>query len=370
MKKLYRKILKKLQNLIIKIEISKTYIFEIIAIYKKRKLYRNIKWTKEQQKEFDDYWKENYGKKISNRWHKLYQSINGTFNIEYIPEILYSTKFEYKLNDYYKAKIFSDKGFYDILFKSEQSNDWRLPETYLVKYGDTIYDSKRNIITKEEAKEIIKNIKECVIKPIIDSSSGNGVKLLKQSKEILYNFCENIEYKYCILQEKVEQSEELAKLNSSSINTFRVITYMCDTKIELAPIVLRIGSNNSFLDNIHAGGMCIHVKENGKLEKEAYILGWGDNNKKIKSHPDTQIIFEDYKISSMDKIIRVAKELHSKVIGIKFISWDLSIDNNNKVVLIEANMTGQSIWFPQIVSKKTIFDENIKTMLNLFKARK
>lgn len=363
MKKLYKIILKNLRILVIKLEIIKTYIFELIAIYKKRNLYKNIKWTKEQQKEFDDYWIENYGKKISNRWHRLYQSINGVFNVEYIPEILYSTKFEYKLNDYYKAKIFSDKGFYDILFKNDQNSDWRLPKTYLVKYGDIIYDSERNIITKEKAREIIENIEECVIKPIIDSSSGNGVKLLKQPEDILYDFFENNEYNYCILQEKLEQSLKLSKLNPTSINTFRVMSYICDNKIEIAPIALRIGSGGNFLDNIHAGGMGIYVNSDGKLAEEAYILGWGDSNRKIKFHPDTKVSFKNYQIIDVLKIEKLVKKLHSRLPNIGIISWDISLDKNECPVIIEINLLGQGSWFPQVISGKSLFHTHTKKIL-------
>lgn len=366
MKKIYRRFIKSLKEGIIKIEILKIYIFEIIAIYKKRNLYKHIKWTREQQKEFDKFWIENYGKKIPNYWHKLYQSINEVFNIEYIPEVLYTTRLEYKLNDYYKAKVFSDKGFYDILLKNELNNSWRLPKTYLVKYKDIIYNANREIISEKEAREIIGNIKECVIKPTIDTSSGEGVKVLKTQKEIVENFFKNKEYKYSIIQEKLSQQKDLYNLNPASINTFRITTYIYGNKIEICPIALRIGSGNNFLDNIHAGGMGIYVTNDGYLAEDAYVLGWGDSSKKIKEHPDTKIIFKGYKIENIDKVIRSVKLLHKRIPEIRIVSWDVCIDENGIPVIIEANLLGQGSWFPQIISGKSLFTENTKEILKLF----
>lgn len=368
MRKLYRKLLKKLKNTIVRIEILKTYIFEIIAIYKKRNLYKNIKWTEEQQKEFDNYWIKNYGKKISNRWHRLYQSINGVFNVKYIPEILYSTNFEYKLNDYYKANVFSDKGFYDIIFRNEIDNNWRLPKTYLVRYGEIIYDSNRNIITKQEAEEIIKTIDECVIKPTTDSSSGEGVKLLKGYKEIKNNFFNNLEYSYSILQEKIIQSVKLSNLNSSSVNTFRIMTYILDSQVYVSLITLRIGCRGSFVDNSHAGNLSIAVKKNGILEKIAYQGIGGTEIHKYKKHPDSNIIFENYKIEEVKNIVKVVKKLHLKFPEIGVISWDITLDNNDIPVIIEANLLGQSAWF-QIVTKKSLFAGREEKMLKSLSKR-
>lgn len=44
-----------------------------------------------------------------------------------------------------------------------------------------------------------------------------------------------------VAQELIEQSEDLSRINSTSLNTFRVMTYVCEGKICLCPIALRMG---------------------------------------------------------------------------------------------------------------------------------
>ena len=178
MKKLYKSFLNFLMRTPEKIEVMKTNFFEWYAIFRKRKLYKNIKWSKEQQRAFDSFWKCYYGKKISNRWHRLYQSMNGVFNIEYIPEKLYTTKIEPKTNDLYYCKVLSDKALLGVLFDNRIANV-RTPKTYIANSYGVFYDSNRRIISEAEALQIVADIGGAVIKHTTDSSSGHNIKILQ-----------------------------------------------------------------------------------------------------------------------------------------------------------------------------------------------
>lgn len=362
MKKAYRFIINGLFSFIEIISISKVFLFEWIEIYRKREIYNNIQWSNEQQKEFDEYWKENYGKKISNRWHKLYQAFYGEYNKEYIPEWIYSVKIEPKLNPFLKSKILEDKSLCEVILSNSDSSCYIFPKTIVVRAGEYFYDKKRNIISSDKAYRILLKTRSAIIKPTIGGSSGNGVQLLDNDGLVNAIF-NNDDYHNAIVQEKIIPSNELSLLNSSSINTFRIITYLYNGNIFHSPICLRIGGGDSILDNIHAGGMVIHVNDNGYLSKYAYSLGWGDNNKKFDRHPNTNIVFDNYKITNIDKVILAAYEGHGKLSGIGIISWDITLDINNIPVVIETNLLGQSAWFPQIISGKSLFGDNTKEML-------
>lgn len=363
MKKFYRKFIKIIEGIAPFIEHKKTYFFEILAIYKKRKLYEKIKWSKEEQENFDRYWKENYGKKISNKWHRLYQSINGIYNIEYLPEIIFSTAIEPNWNKYWDCKIYENKSLCELFFRTKDCTYYRLPDTFLVREGNILYDKDRKVISKKEAIKIINFLKEVVLKPTKETSSGNGVCLLKNRDEIIDKIFNDKLYTDFILQEKIIQSDSLNNLNRDSINTFRIITYIYNEEVNIGTISLRVGTNTSFVDNIHSGGLVVNCNKNCKLDKYAYKLGWGDSNEKFIEHPTSKIKFENYEIKSLEKIIKVAEELHGRLPGVRIISWDFTLDKNNIPVLIESNLLGQSIWFPQIVSGEGIFGKNTKEIL-------
>lgn len=372
MKKAYRRILRLIGNLPVVLEIIKTFIAEWVAIIRKKPLYKNIKWTKEQQKEFDEYWKKNYGKKISNRWHKLYEASNGVFRVDYFPEIIYSTKLEPKINDYSYCTVYSDKNLNELFF-DKRIEGVRTPVCYLSNIHGCFYDGNRHLISKENAVEILKNIGVAVIKPTVGSSSGNNVSIVDMvngvnkrtgmtASEIIDDYKSNF-----IVQEKILPFGELATLYSNAINTIRVISYIVDDKINVAPISLRIGGGGSEVDNIHAGGMSIAISNDGFLSKKAYRLGYGDSFECFDKHPDTNVVFDGYKLSFVDRLISTAKRLHEMTANIGIISWDFTVDDEGNIVVIEANFKGQSVWFPQMLSGESFFGIDTPRILNYIK---
>ena len=368
MKRFYRKIVNFLLGIVVTTEKAKTKLFEKIAIKKKKKIYKTVKWSKEQQKQFDIFWKTNYGKKIPNKWHKLYQKSNGVFNVEYIPEILFSTQIEPTLNDYYQTKVFADKNLNDLLFNN-RIEGVRTPRTYLLNSFGRFYDGNRNLISKKEAINILSSLSFAVIKPTVNTSSGNDVKILSMINGVNQKTGETAEQlieKYrqdFIVQEKIVPNEQLKALYPHSINTIRVITYILDDKINVCPISLRIGGNGSEIDNIHAGGMSIAVSNQGELSKFAYRLGYGDKEDKFDSHPDTGVEFDGYKLDFIENVVKVAKKLHTFTLGVGIISWDFTVNDKNEIIVIEANYRGQSAWFPQMLSGRALFGENTSSVL-------
>ncbi|MBQ8868891.1 MAG: hypothetical protein IJ027_04140 [Oscillospiraceae bacterium] len=372
MKLIYKKILNWLLMLPVFLETVKSFFAEWIAIFKKYPLYKNIKWSKEQQKEFDVFWKCHYGKKISNRWHRLYEACNGVHRIDYFPEILYSTKLQKKVNAYSYCRVFSNKSINDLLFNNKIKGV-TTPNYFVFNDNGIYYDENRKIVSLDNAVELLKNVGEVVIKPTVDSSSGNGVKILniqnginirdnQDIKSILLNYKMNF-----IVQEKIRTCNQLETLYPNAVNTVRVISYICDNKICVAPISLRIGGGGGEIDNIHAGGMVISVDDSGNLGKLAYRLGWGDNFETFTKHPDTNVVFENYNLSFVHRMIDAAKKLHTKTSNVGIISWDFTVDDQDNIVVIEANYLGQSIWFPQMISGKSFFGDNTAEILRTLK---
>ena len=213
------------------------------------------------------------------------------------------------------------------------------------------------------------NIGKVVIKPTTGSSSGSGIRiciindgidaLTGQPIEVILNFYKT-DYN---IQEYIKQSKVLSKINPDSINTFRVITYIANNRINIAPIAMRFGRKGSCVDNIHAGGLSIGVNEDGRLKKYAFL----EFGERFERHPDTNVVFEDYYIPSIDKVMETSVMLHKKLPCLGMISWDFTLGENDEVVLLEVNLKGQSVWFPQEVHGKGLFGENTEYMLQIMK---
>lgn len=372
LQKLYRNYISLLESLPAKQQYMKMYITERFALRRKKHLTNSVKWTDKQKKEFVDFWKANY-RNIRSDGHKLFESFNGQFNADYMPDFLYATKIEYALNNYKYANIYSDKALTEVLYKGK--SEAVLPKTFLLNAGGVFYDENRTIINRDKAGKIVSQLKEAVIKPTVGGNSGKGVLILSfddeghdrdnniHRDELLSRYPKDF-----IIQEKIVQSDALSKLYPQAINTFRIISYIVKSEVYVAPISIRIGSGGSKIDNIHAGGISTAVDADKQtLYKTGYQLGYSDSSTKLKKHPDTKVVFEGYKIDGINKLSPVAKALHGCTPHIGIISWDFTLDKKSTPVLIEANYTGQAVWFAQITSGKPFFGENTKEILRLLK---
>ncbi len=338
-------------------------------IRRKKTLISSVKLSKEQKKEIDCFFKKNYGKKIPSHWHRLYQSYTGKFRYNYFPEILFSTKLEPLWNPYRIAEFLGDKNLLHTLFGTVQN--LHIPKTFLSSVRGVLRDSDNKIIDFEGAVDSIKNIGYCVIKKTIDTSSGRDVivanligdrdeKSGQSINDLLLSFGADF-----VVQERVVQSEVLNQFNSSSLNTFRVITYLLEGQVKVCPIALRLGRNNAEKDNIHYGGISIGVDFNGEIREFAF----SEYGEKLSAHPDSKVVFLGKTIPQISEIIKITKELHQCVPYLGVVSWDMSLDENDTPVLIEMNTTGQSAWFCQMVNGEPLFGDDTAKILSIIKKK-
>lgn len=365
MKKVYNTILCILKDLPLWLELLKYNIFERIKIIKDRKCYTKQILSEDDILRIDQYWKAHYGKRICKAWHRYYMSFSGNLDEKYFPQIIYSTKLEHRLNPWYYTLVLHDKNLLNTLF----GDTVRCPFVYGKKCGNNYFDADGAPVAYSDFVKKLTNIGKVVIKPTTGSSSGSGIRiciindgidaLTGQPIEVILNFYKT-DYN---IQEYIKQSKVLSKINPDSINTFRVITYIANNRINIAPIAMRFGRKGSCVDNIHAGGLSIGVNEDGRLKKYAFL----EFGERFERHPDTNVVFEDYYIPSIDKVMETSVMLHKKLPCLGMISWDFTLGENDEVVLLEVNLKGQSVWFLQEVHGKGLFGENTEYMLQIMK---
>lgn len=286
LKRLYRTVIGVFERMPSDIGRAKVFLAEWYAILRKRKLYRDIKWTKEQKEEFDAYWKKKYGRKISPRWHKLYESINGIHNIAYIPEIMYTAYLEPRGNGYLYARAFSDKSLVELF---ADGVNVKAPRTIVACSGGVYRDGEYHILTEADAQRLLSREAEAVVKPTLGSSSGEGVRIYcrEDGKELFVHRLRETFGDDFIVQEKIKPCEAFRRLHPASVNTIRAITYLAKGRVNVAPLCMRIGTGGSSVDNIHRGGAVAYVLKDGMLKGDAFQLGYCDSKKRFRCHPDT-----------------------------------------------------------------------------------
>lgn len=366
MKRVYRKLVGFLYAFLVFLHVKKTFLAEWIAILKKKNFYTDVRLSSTQLEEFDSYWLEVYGKQISPRWHKLYTKINGSYRKDYLPDVIFSTQLEPKLNPMRYAMLYSDKSLAEVLYSGVENVFF--PDTLVVKANGYFYSKGRKLISREEAKEILLGESGCVVKPLVGGSSGDGVLFFEQnslSEKVYQAEIEKVVSGYAagfIAQRKLLQHESYSVLFDGSVNTIRLITYICNGAVYHAPLCLRVGGGDSQVDNIHAGGLVAAVSDDGMVVSDGYKLGYTDNNEVFSTHPVSGQRFNGHELLGTSEMISLAKTLHDNTPHIGIVSWDFMLDISGRVVLVEGNYFGQSIWFSQIVHGKPIFENNMKSM--------
>ena len=62
-----------------------------------------------------------------------------------------------------------------------------------------------------------------------------------------------------VVQQGLVQRDDMNAINASSVNTLRVITQVRDGKNIIPVCVMRMGRNNSYVDNSAQGGLSVEI---------------------------------------------------------------------------------------------------------------
>lgn len=291
---------------------------------------------KEKIKEIRQKYKEYGFNHISIKWHRFYNSLIDNTLIDFVPELLFYTEIEPALNQAIMYPALEDKNLLDKFFPSSF-----LPETIIKNINGYYYCEDKQISLQTSFIKCLEH-SQFVIKPSIGTAGGEGVKMFDLSEiKDKTKFLESIFKEYnsdFIIQKVLTQDTHISKLNKSSINTIRVISYM--RKDEVIPLssVIRIGRNGEFTDNLTLGGVAVGIKHSGELRSSGY-----DKYGKRYFESDNGTIFKNFKITNYDKILSNVKDKHKNMPYFKLISWDISVNLNLEVKMVEFNALGQDI---------------------------
>ena len=350
----------------------KNYRAEKIKIRDKRRqeILSKYKLTEEQMKQIDEFYEKNYGKKIPYDWHRYFSSYTGKFNVDYFPELLFIPELEGLMVKKEYGKVLSDKNLLPFFISGIEGV--KTPKIHISCINGIYRNENMEFISKESAVKILYNIGKVFIKPTVESGSGvdcNVLNIKNGINEISGEKIENVLKKYnkdFNVQEIITNCDSIKNLHPDSLNTFRIITYCWNSKVYHVPVAMRIGRGKSYVDNAHQGGMFIYVDDDGNLGECAYT----EFQDRFFEHPDTKIKFKGYKVPEAKKVIEVVEELQQRIPEAMMISWDATVDDKGNVIIIELNLKGQSIWFPQMASGKPAFGENTAEILQWMKKKR
>lgn len=294
--------------------------------------------TKGQEADIKAYFKKHFGREVPTYWHQYLYSRNGLYSEKYIPASIYNSEILYRLNTFKFGLPYADKGFYDTLFP-----DFNRPRT-IIKNVNGCYFDGNHPITKENAIDICNNLNSAVIKPSLEGHWGIGVELFHSENGFIPELnmsLQNLFLQYkknFIIQEKFEQHPDMARLNPTSVNTLRVLSYRSNNEIKILYAVVRIGRKGKVVDNETAGGIKADIDlQTGRIKGVAF----GNPQEKTMPQTDSGVVLDNYLIPSFPSVLEFVKGLHERLPYFNLIGWDISVDKNGNPAMIEWNRAAE-----------------------------
>lgn len=313
-----------------KIVFVNSFVKEINRKYEKLKTKRQL--SPEQAKEVQEYYTRLTGHKVPLAWHRFMYSRNGYYSKLYVPLSVYRSELIGRMNNFAFMDAYADKNVSEMLFP-----DIKQPNTIIRNINGYYYHNHKPI-TEEEAIGICSDLSNMIIKPSLESR-GTGVQLFSSEKGMTSIAGKSIRQlfddygKNFLVQEKVKQHPAMEKLNPSSANTIRILTYRMGMEIVVLYTVIRIGKAGQVIDNESKGGISAKINTDGKLAKYAYGAPGND----MVETTDSGVVLDGYQIPSFEKVLEAAKKSHYNLPYFDIAAWDFCIGLEGEPIMIEWN---------------------------------
>lgn len=251
---------------------------------------------------------------------------------------------------------YSDKNMFDKIMPNGF-----LPQTILRYINGTFFTPDYDIIKTDKdvcLKRRLEPFERIVIKPTVDSSSGQRVTLFSREGDrwrgvngqlkdqlLSLNLLKNFFGHNFIIQKHLKQSSFMNNLCSTSVNTIRLFVYRSVTtnEVVIPSAIMRIGHTGDYVDNSHAGGVSIGILPDGKLNN--YTTD--QYGRKIISVNGNDFCNQQFIIPDFNRIIEFAKQVGEHLIHCRMSNIDVMIDETGSPKLIEYNLNSMSTWLYQ-----------------------
>lgn len=257
-------------------------------------------------------------------WLYVYSAIAGRFKPGWIP-----------INFYGSQVLPNIKGHYgDCSFLKPLNNTFfgaqELPDLGSFING-LFLNRSYAVISPKYFKDLLFSHSDRIIFKTDNSNQGQGIHVFDRNT---FNTEKVKALGNGVFQRYVDQHSSFNEYTPDSVATIRITTAVTDEgKVSARASYFRLGT-----------GKDTHVKSDtsisipidlltGTLSDTGYTPSWTTT----RSHPTSHKGFAEFKIPAFKKCVDVVKSLHLKVPFVRCIGWDVTVDTEGKVVVLEWN---------------------------------
>lgn len=138
-----------------------------------------------------------------------------------------------------------------------------------------------------------------------------------------------------LFQQRIDQHPLMNRLNASSVNTLRLISFCDGAEATVLYGVLRIGVPPSNVDNWAAGGLIVSIDlERGELRGDGFFRPGAGVRTPV--HPAGGTRFHGFSLPHFAEAMAMVKRLHEYLPNVYSIGWDVAISTAGPVI-VEGN---------------------------------
>lgn len=233
--------------------------------------------------------------------------------------------------------IFADKSLILDIYKQFVNRRW-------LKTKCATYDAFSRMVSSSD----------CIFKPLY-GECGNGIlKTSKCSEQDCRSLFDKYKDQDYLVEECIYECKELEDFHPASLNTIRVVTMQNGKDFVIIGAALRMGNNNSIVDNIGSGGISAPINiDSGKIT----VKGRNEKSDEYEAHPTSGKRIVGFVVPYWAEVIRFCEEAAFVVPGTFIVGWDICVLASGKIELIEANALPDIIaiqYLPGFSMKKVI----------------
>ena len=282
----------------------------------------------------EDYAMSVFGEKKFTPWLRVYSLMAGEFKEGWIPD------------NYYGAVVVSSlKGPYGSMSRLKPLNAAIFKNDAFPDLGSHVnglfLDLDYNVIPPQEFKNLLFRDHDRVVFKVDDVSQGKGIFFFERD-----SFTPEAVKKIGngVFQYYIEQHPMLHAYAPNSVATLRVTSVIDETgdvSVRAAYLRLGVGKDTHVMS---ASNIRIPITlSTGVMHDNGYLPTWLPTSE----HPTSGLRFAGESIPSFDKCIDVVKQSHLKLPFARIIGWDLAVDKDGEVAIMEWNGAHNGIKFSE-----------------------
>ncbi|MBS0182188.1 MAG: hypothetical protein JSS39_07270 [Nitrospira sp.] len=282
----------------------------------------------------DEYALEVLGHQHFAHWLYVYTAVSGRFKEGWVPENYYGSVVVPKLQGRY-GRIADLRGLNAVMLKSEAFPD------VLAYVNGTFFDTAYRFVSPDAVKEHLFKEHERVVFKLDSSLQGKGIHFFTRES---FSIEQITGLGNGLFQRVIQPHRLFTEFAKPSVATLRITTvYKDNGEISVRACHLRMGSG----DETHVQSKTeIRVPIN--LESGTFHdVGYTAEYREIKMHPTSHVTFAGKVIPAFKGCVDTVTELHKKTPYTRCIGWDVTVDEDVNVRLLEWNAEHNGIKFSE-----------------------